>query len=190
MLDLEVVPEYGLISDNVELILGMHFSNAIAIIQHMVGVIKSVEILYSEKNPLGFLIQLKYGDHLFNCPEVTPTIEQIDQSFGATHPGVYDDEKKFFTLTFRGLSFEFPAGTEFQPSSYGGIRRELGRLQFPVGESPRYPECLYIAEMIYPKRKRLNLPCLALKPWLLFQKECLSLKRCTLGIPSKMSYRL
>ena len=41
-----------------------------------------------------------------------------------------------FTLTFRGLSFEFPAETQFQPR-YGGIRQELGRLQFPPGESPR-----------------------------------------------------
>ena len=51
---------------------------------------------------------------LFNCPEVSPTIEQIDHSFGATHPGVYDDEKNVFTLTFRGLAFEFPADTKFQ----------------------------------------------------------------------------
>ena len=54
------------------------------------------------------------SDVLFNCPEVSPTIEQIDQSFGATHPGVYDGEKQVFTLTFRGLSFEFPAQTQFQ----------------------------------------------------------------------------
>ena len=51
---------------------------------------------------------------LFNCPEVSPSIEQIDQTFGATHPGVYDDEKRVFTLTFRGLAFEFPAETQFQ----------------------------------------------------------------------------
>ena len=73
---------------------------------------------------------------VFNCPEVSPTIEQIDQTFGATHPGNYDEDKQVFTLTFRGLSFEFPADTKFQPS-YGGIRQELGRLQFPPGESPR-----------------------------------------------------
>lgn len=73
---------------------------------------------------------------VFNCPEVSPTIEQVDQTFGATHPGVYDEEKQVFTLTFRGLSFEFPAETQFQPK-YGGIRQELGRLQFPPGESPR-----------------------------------------------------
>ena len=51
---------------------------------------------------------------MFNSSEVSPTIEQIDQTFGATHPGVYDSEKKVFTLTFRGLSFEFPAETQFQ----------------------------------------------------------------------------
>ena len=59
-------------------------------------------------------IVFHFSDVLFNCPEVSPTIEQIDQSFGATHPGVYDGEKQVFTLTFRGLSFEFPAQTQFQ----------------------------------------------------------------------------
>ena len=55
---------------------------------------------------------------MFNSSEVSPTIEQIDQSFGATHPGVYDSDKQVFTLTFRGLSFEFPAETQFQVSSF------------------------------------------------------------------------
>lgn len=81
------------------------------------------------------LVRLKYGELYFNCPDVSPTIEQIDQSFGATRPGVYDEEKKIFTLTFRGLAFEFPAETKFQPS-YAGSRRELGKLQFAPGESP------------------------------------------------------
>ena len=57
-----------------------------------------------------------FSDAVFNSSEVSPTIEQIDQSFGATHPGVYDSDKQVFTLTFRGLSFEFPAETQFQVS--------------------------------------------------------------------------
>ena len=52
---------------------------------------------------------------------MSPTIEQIDQSFGATRPGVYDEEKKIFTLTFRGLAFEFPAETKFQVGSEGNL---------------------------------------------------------------------
>jgi len=167
MHELEVIPEHGLISEVVEYVLGMHFSQAVASIQSMVGSVKGVQILYSDKDPLNVdlvinltndgiklifdpinqrlktievhdltLLKLKYSDAVFNSSEVSPTIEQIDQSFGATHPGVYDSDKQVFTLTFRGLSFEFPAETQFQPS-YGGIRQELGRLQFPPGESPR-----------------------------------------------------
>jgi len=166
MLELEVIPEHGLTSDAIEFLLGMHFSTAVSSIQSHVGHIRGVEISYCQDDPLkhdltirltkdglklGFdpvnqrlkvieiydlsLVRLKYCDLLFNCPNVLPTIEQIDQSFGATRPGLYDEEKKKFTLTFRGLAFEFPAETKFQPS-YGGSRRELGRLQFPPGESP------------------------------------------------------
>jgi len=166
MLELEVIPEHGLVSDQIEFLLGMHFSSAVSSIQSHVGNIKGVEISYCDKEPLAYdltiklshdgikllfdstsqrlkiievydlsLVRLKYGDLLFNCPDVSPTIEQIDQSFGATRPGVYDEDKKIFTLTFRGLAFEFPAETKFQPS-YGGSRRELGKLQFPPGESP------------------------------------------------------
>jgi hypothetical protein len=54
------------------------------------------------------------SDLLFNCPDVSPTIEQIDQSFGATRPGVFEPERQIFTLTFRGLAFQFPADTKFQ----------------------------------------------------------------------------
>jgi len=52
MLELEVVPEHGLISDVVEFILGMHFSQAVATIQSLVGSVKGVQILYSDKDPL------------------------------------------------------------------------------------------------------------------------------------------
>lgn len=166
MLELDVLPEHGLYSDQIEFILGMHFSHAVASVQALVGCVKGVQILYSDVDALNVdlvvnltqdgihlvfdpvtqrlkvievydlaLLRLKYADILFNCPEVAPTIEQIDQTFGATHPGVYDDEKQAFTLTFRGLAFEFPADTKFQPT-YAGIRQKLGQLQFPQGESP------------------------------------------------------
>ena len=39
-------------------------------------------------------LDIDCSDVVFNCPEVSPTIEQIDQTFGATHPGVYDEEKQ------------------------------------------------------------------------------------------------
>uniref|UniRef100_A0A6B2EJM2 Uncharacterized protein n=1 Tax=Phlebotomus kandelakii TaxID=1109342 RepID=A0A6B2EJM2_9DIPT len=166
MLDLEVVPERSLsdLSEKQwEFILGMHFSQAVGIIQSQVGVIKGVQVLYSDANPLGVdivinlpqdgirlifdpvvqrlkiievfnmkLVKLKYCGLPFNSPEVAPSIEQIEHSFGATHPGVYDAAKQLFALHFRGLSFYFPVDSKLQP----GYAHGLGSLHFPNGASP------------------------------------------------------
>ncbi|XP_033755111.1 UPF0183 protein C16orf70 homolog isoform X1 [Pecten maximus] len=77
-------------------------------------------------------VRLKYCGVHFNSPQVQPTIEQIDQSFGATHPGVYNSDKQLFVLNFRGLSFDFPIESKFEPKYAHG----LGSLQFPNGSSP------------------------------------------------------
>ncbi|XP_054290277.1 PHAF1 protein CG7083-like [Macrosteles quadrilineatus] len=163
MLELEIVPERSIGCEQWEFILGMHFSQAVAIIQSQVGIIKGVQAIYSDSNPLGTdlvlnlpqdgirlvfdsvvqrlkiieiynmkLVKLKYCGLVFNSPEVCPSIEQIEHSFGATHPGVYDAEKQLFVLNFRGLSFSFHVETKFQPSHTAG----LGSLQFASGSSP------------------------------------------------------
>lgn len=86
-------------------------------------------------------VKLKYCGVAFNTPpQVRPTIEQIDQSFGATHPGVYIAEKQLFVLNFRGLSFDFPIDSKFEPRYAHG----LGSLQFPNGASPVVARmCIY-----------------------------------------------
>ncbi|KAK3086507.1 hypothetical protein FSP39_019366, partial [Pinctada imbricata] len=85
-------------------------------------------------------VRLKYCGVHFNSPQVQPTIEQIDQSFGATHPGVYNSEKQLFVLNFRGLSFDFPIESRFEPTYAHG----LGSLQFPNGSSPIVSRmCIY-----------------------------------------------
>ena len=45
------------------------------------------------------------SDLMFNCPDVSPTIEQIDQSFGATRPGVYDEERRRFDFIILFCAF-------------------------------------------------------------------------------------
>ncbi|XP_050505912.1 PHAF1 protein CG7083 isoform X1 [Diabrotica virgifera virgifera] len=163
MLTLEVVPERSLGCEQWEFILGMHFSQAVAIIQSQVGIIKGVQVLYSDVKPLEAdlvinlphdgirlffdpvsqrlkiieiysmkFVKLKYCGLEFNSPEILPSIEQIEHSFGATHPGVYDSEKQLFMLNFRGLSFYFPVESKFQC----GSTHNLGSLQFPAGSSP------------------------------------------------------
>lgn len=163
MLTLEVVPERSLGCEQWEFVLGMHFSQAVAIIQSQVGIIKGVQVLYSDLKPLEAdlvinlphdgirlffdpvsqrlkiieiysmkSVKLKYCGLEFNSPEILPSIEQIEHSFGATHPGVYDSEKQLFMLNFRGLSFYFPVESKFQC----GSTHNLGSLQFPAGNSP------------------------------------------------------
>nr|CAG4640892.1 EOG090X06XP [Eulimnadia texana] len=163
MLDLEVVPERSLGCEQWEFILGMHFSQAVSIMQNQVAVMKKVQFIYNEDFPLSSdmvlslsqdgirllfdpvlqrlkvievfnmkSVKLKYCGLAFNSPEVVPTIDQIDHSFGATHPGVYDAERKLFTLNFRGLSFSFPVDQAGEPRYIRG----LGALQFGNGVSP------------------------------------------------------
>lgn len=85
-------------------------------------------------------VKLKYCGVHFNTSQIQPTIEQIDQSFGATHPGVYNSEKQLFVLNFRGLSFDFPIESKFEPRYAHG----LGSLQFPNGASPVVSRmCIY-----------------------------------------------
>lgn len=78
-------------------------------------------------------VKLKYCGLPFNSPEISPTVEQIDHSFGATHPGVYDETQQLFVLNFRGLSFSFPVdSSKFQPR----YTPSLGSRPFPNGSSP------------------------------------------------------
>jgi hypothetical protein len=52
MLDLQVVPEQGLQADHWELLLGMHFSQAVALVQSHVRIIKKAHVVYNEQAPL------------------------------------------------------------------------------------------------------------------------------------------
>jgi len=163
MLELEVVPERSIGCEQWEFILGMHFSQAVCIMQSQVALMRKVQVIYNEADPLSSdlilsltldgirllfdsvsqrlrvieifsmnLVKLKYCGIVFNSKDVVPTIDQIDHSFGATHPGVYDADRRIFTLNFRGLSFTFVVEQASEPRYVRG----LGSLQFTNGASP------------------------------------------------------
>ncbi|XP_038050370.1 UPF0183 protein C16orf70 homolog [Patiria miniata] len=77
-------------------------------------------------------VKLKYCGKHFSSPYVQPTIEQVDSSFGATKPAVYDAQQQLFSINFRGLSFLFPIGEDakFEPSVHG-----LGSIPLPSKNS-------------------------------------------------------
>uniref|UniRef100_A0A3P9A6S3 Uncharacterized protein n=1 Tax=Esox lucius TaxID=8010 RepID=A0A3P9A6S3_ESOLU len=79
-------------------------------------------------------VKLKYCGVHFNTQAIAPTIEQIDQSFGATHPGVYNAAEQLFHLNFRGLSFSFQLDSWNEAPKYEpNFAHGLASLQIPHG---------------------------------------------------------
>uniref|UniRef100_A0A673JMR2 UPF0183 protein C16orf70 homolog n=1 Tax=Sinocyclocheilus rhinocerous TaxID=307959 RepID=A0A673JMR2_9TELE len=75
-----------------------------------------------------------YSGVHFNSQSIAPTIEQIDQSFGATHPGVYNAAEQLFHLNFRGLSFSFQLDSWSEAPKYEpNFAHGLASLQIPHG---------------------------------------------------------
>nr|CAG4643234.1 EOG090X06XP [Ilyocryptus agilis] len=210
MLELEVVPERSLGCEQWEFILGMHFSQAVCIMQSQVAVMKKVQVIYNESDPLSSdlilsltldgirllfdavtqrlrvievfnttLVKLKYCGLVFNSSDVIPTIDQIDHSFGATHPGVYDSEKRIFTLNFRGLSFIFPVEQTSEPRYVRG----LGSLQFTNGASPVASKMFIFNgnSLADSKPPPLPISCFFSHPYLQ-ELEVIRQNGCTLGV--------
>ncbi|XP_065307361.1 phagosome assembly factor 1 isoform X1 [Dermacentor albipictus] len=78
-------------------------------------------------------VKLTYCRSTFCSPEVLPTRQQIDDCFGATHPGEYDASQQMFVLHFRGLSFSFLADPKCKLDAALGSS-PTGQL--PNGSSP------------------------------------------------------
>ncbi|EEC12491.1 conserved hypothetical protein [Ixodes scapularis] len=78
-------------------------------------------------------VKLTYCGSPFCSPEILPTRQQIDDSFGATHPGDYDAAQQMFVLNFRGLSFSFQADPKLQSRMEEVMNSSL---HFPNGTSP------------------------------------------------------
>ncbi|PNJ61173.1 C16orf70 isoform 6, partial [Pongo abelii] len=137
MLDLEVVPERSLGNEQWEFTLGMPLAQAVAILQKHCRIIKNVQVLYSEQVIEVYdltKVKLKYCGVHFNSQAIAPTIEQIDQSFGATHPGVYNSAEQLFHLNFRGLSFSFQLDSWTEAPKYEpNFAHGLASLQIPHG---------------------------------------------------------
>jgi hypothetical protein len=79
---------------DVDLVINLPHDGIRLVFDPIVQRLKIIEI-YNMK-----LVKLKYCGLPFNSPEVLPSIEQIEHSFGATHPGVYDSEKQVCNCLF------------------------------------------------------------------------------------------
>jgi len=100
--------------------------------------LKIIEVYNMEK------VKLKYCGVHFNSPTVSPTNDQIEMSFGATHPGVFDPANQQFILNFRGLSFFFPSNDKLEHNYSHG----LGSLQFSNGPPVVSKLCIYMGNTL------------------------------------------
>ncbi|XP_063629478.1 PHAF1 protein CG7083 [Cydia splendana] len=104
MLDLEIVPERSLGCDAWEFVLGMHFSQSVAIIQSQVGTIRGVQVLYSDQNPLNvdLVINMPQDGIRFIFDPVAQRLKIIE---------IYN--MKLVKLRYSGMCFNSP---EIAPS--------------------------------------------------------------------------
>jgi len=147
MLDLEIIPHRAISTDTWEVVIGSPVGDVIQALQAACERVKQVDFGYVECDPeqdyhitlpndgVRFvfcastqrlkkieiydmkLCALRYGEIYFNSSSVSPTLSQIDASFGATHPGEYSSQLGEYVLTFRGLAFTFDSQGEPGPNS-------------------------------------------------------------------------
>ncbi|CAD5206689.1 unnamed protein product [Bursaphelenchus okinawaensis] len=97
-------------------------------------------------------ISLRYGNTTFSSPDLLADVSKVENCFGATHPGVYDEKHKTYLLHWRGVSFSFPAKepSTVQPAYAHGLSSlnfsslpHLEKMEIYQGNSPneiRVPE--------------------------------------------------
>ncbi|XP_065830396.1 phagosome assembly factor 1-like [Oscarella lobularis] len=99
------------------------------------------------------IVKLRYGGTHFNVPEnIPPTYRKIEESFGATFLGDYDRGRQQLILSYRGISFLFPADDDDDSQaqiSEQNLSRVVSRLYIYSGtnwklpSSPEIPLCRY-----------------------------------------------
>uniref|UniRef100_A0A914C5C0 Uncharacterized protein n=1 Tax=Acrobeloides nanus TaxID=290746 RepID=A0A914C5C0_9BILA len=91
-------------------------------------VLKLIEV-FDFKN-----ITLHYCGTVFSKPGQEANVDIVEKCFGATHPGVFDEQLKMYMLSWRGVSFCFPTkdSSTVQPSYAHG----LGSLHFANSALP------------------------------------------------------
>ena len=76
---------------------------------------------------------LTYSNKTFCSPQIQPTLGLINQTFGATVPGVYNADQQLLTINYRGIAFYFSMPSRLLHSQQFG----LDHLQFrPDTPSP------------------------------------------------------
>jgi hypothetical protein len=79
-------------------------------------------------------LQMRYANVLIGGQAALATFVEVYALFGPTFPGIYDKERRVYTLFYPGLSFAFPIPSQYAECIHDG-EAELP-LEFPDGTTP------------------------------------------------------
>ncbi|PRP82003.1 hypothetical protein PROFUN_10497 [Planoprotostelium fungivorum] len=77
---------------------------------------------------------LSYSGIVFNSSDRPPTLVNIYETFGPTHPGVYDPQNGIYSLHYPGLSFSFPIPKKYENLYMSST--EIPPMEFPDRSTP------------------------------------------------------
>uniref|UniRef100_A0A8R1HHE3 Uncharacterized protein n=1 Tax=Caenorhabditis japonica TaxID=281687 RepID=A0A8R1HHE3_CAEJA len=83
-------------------------------------------------------ITLTYKEKVFSAPANEATMERVNEIFGSTHPGSYDDKHNIYVQSWPGLSFCFPttaAGENLEVRP--GFGPNLRSLKYDANSQPK-----------------------------------------------------
>ncbi|KAL2988201.1 hypothetical protein AAZX31_11G072800 [Glycine max] len=79
-------------------------------------------------------LQMCYSTSLIGGPSTLATFVAVYALFGPTYPGIFDKDRRIYTLFYPGLSFAFPIPSQFTDCCHdGGVELPL---EFPDGTTP------------------------------------------------------
>jgi len=73
-------------------------------------------------------VLLSYAGSVFSAVDKAPTLVNIYERFGPTHPGEYDAAKSMYYLHYPGLSFAFPIPKKYEKFY---VNDEIPPMEFP-----------------------------------------------------------
>ncbi|CAI5437468.1 unnamed protein product [Caenorhabditis angaria] len=82
-------------------------------------------------------IILKYGNSTFSEPGAEASMEKVNECFGSTHPGAYDEKQKMYVQSWPGLSFCFPTDSNDKIEVTPGFGPNLRSLKYDANSQPR-----------------------------------------------------
>ncbi|GMT30402.1 hypothetical protein PFISCL1PPCAC_21699, partial [Pristionchus fissidentatus] len=192
-MEFEVVPERCLKNAHVEFHIGTPINQILTMLQQNARLLHNIDLMYSKKDPFGrevsihlangvrlvfdarsqllklievdslSKIVLRYSGQVFSEPGAEATMDKVEECFGSTHPGAYDESEKVYMQSWRGLSFCFPTNNSSHVEVAPGFGPNLRSLKYDSISAPKMTKMtIYKGTQLTKESEPLEVPQLAL----------------------------